>query len=97
MVIANNAMMDLILISLHTVFPIATGVNTGGICEFFQTGHFLGCQLNLSSLSSLDNVALLGGSDDGYRALGDGPGDTDLRATGSVFLADGFHLIRQYL
>ena len=60
------------------MFPTATGIDAGSIGQGFEFGYFLGSQLNLGSLGSLDDVTLLRGSDDGQRTLGDGPRDTNL-------------------
>ena len=64
--------------SLHRVLPTTTGIDACGISELFQAGHLLGSQLNLGSLCSLDDVTILGGSDDGHRSLGDSPGNAYL-------------------
>ena len=76
------------------MLPTSTSVNAGGIGELFQTSYLLCGQLNLRSLGSLDDVALLGGSNDGQRTLCDGPCDAYLRARGVVLLADLLRLVR---
>ena len=58
------------LFLLHTVFPTTASINACSIGECFQTGHFLCGQLNLCCFCSLDDVTLLGGSDDGLSTLG---------------------------
>lgn len=66
------------------MFPTSASVNTRSIGQCFETCNLLCGQLNLGSLGGLDDVALFRGADDGQRALGDGPGDADLRTRGTV-------------
>ena len=54
------------------------GVNACGIGKCFEFRNLFSSQLNLGGLGSLDDVTLLRSTDDGQRALGDGPGDADL-------------------
>ena len=81
----------------HRVFPAAAGVNTSSVGQLLQPCQLLSRQFDFGSLGSLNDVALLRGSDDGRGTFGYGSGYAYLRARGTVLLANVRHLVGQCL
>ena len=73
------------------MFPVASGVDAGGIGQGLQAGDFFRGKDGIHHLGGLQNMTLFGCADDGHRSLGEGPGDTDLRAGKAILGPDFRH------